>query len=308
MGPWSRVTSQLEANLDRFLKNWGPITWRDEVSAMKDESDPRLGRLFWALAGVEDDSRHMRVKLHWSGADRSTVIQDFNVVWLAEEAEHSRAFMAMASRLGFNVDLPSHATLHRDRRAVIAAGALRAGSVYKAGMLAAYLCLGTLQEHVALSAYNAIARDPRTPQVIEPVLKRIAAQEGRHMRFYRQGAIAVFESFPETKAFVRAVSRRTWRPPGVDLLGKRAWADVFLPVLDSETGAMIRNVDHIASELLGEPMRLMERFERGLRGNAARVVLPRQSNAPLEASESRQSPRSQMVQPRTAGLASPPRP
>jgi hypothetical protein len=297
MNSWEKVTLGLEKNFDRFLRGWGPIDWREEVAAMNEEPIPRLGRLFWALAGIEDDSRQMRVKLHWSGADRSTVIQDFNVVWLAEEAEHSRAFLAIASKLGCSSPLPSHRTLHRDRRSVITAGTLRAGSLYRAGILAAYLTLGTLQEFVALSTYNAIGRDPRTPAAIKPVLRSIAGQEGRHMRFYRQGAITVFDSFPKAKPFVRAVARHSWRPPGVDLLGKKEWADMFIPVLQSRDGAAIFDVDRIASQLLGDRMALMKTFEGRLStlspGNASGtdrlmpLPAPREASATPKALQSR---------------------
>jgi hypothetical protein len=230
-GRTRNIELELQQNVESFARRWGPIEWRDDLRRVTIATpDISLGRIFWTLSSVEDEAAYMRAKIHWARADRLASIRDFNTMWLAEEAEHARALAAMACAYGYKGTRISHATFFRDRRSIAGAAAVRAGSVYEAGMLGSYLTLAAMQEHTALTTYNAVG-DLAIPAEMKQILRRISRQEGRHMRFYKYGALAVFDQYPMARSFARQLILRAWRPVGIDLLGLKRWKEIFFPVL-----------------------------------------------------------------------------
>lgn len=110
-----------------------------------------------------------------------------------------------------------------------------------------------------MTTYNAVA-NLRVPSQVSAVLKEMSRQEGRHMRFYKEGAMAVFRQYPGARSFVRAVVRKTWRPVGIDLLGLSQWKEVIAPIISLDFPARFTQVDEIAERILGAPMPVMAAF------------------------------------------------
>lgn len=232
-----RSTDELEeclnANLEHFLRDWGPVKWAAQAASIPSTEIPELAHLLHGLSGIEDDSFYMQKKLRHSGAARLQAVKHFNSVWLVEEAEHARALAALSVRFGGAgaVEREQHSTFSRDPRSILAVPALSAARLYPRGILAAYMTLGVLVEFIAIQTYNAIPRlYPYEP--MKDVLSQMARQESRHLRFYRRGAVAILENDPKAQAFVRYVVNRYWRPPGVDLFGREEWLNIFGPVLN----------------------------------------------------------------------------
>src|SRR5689334_12968966 len=94
------VDDALDRLLSQYLKNWGPVSWRDELNEFHPCPDISLGRALLALSAIETDSRVIYRKLHIANLDRRRAIQSFNISWLAEEAEHGRALQCLAMKLG----------------------------------------------------------------------------------------------------------------------------------------------------------------------------------------------------------------
>jgi hypothetical protein len=119
--------------------------------------------------------------------------------------------------------------------------------------------------------YNAIAKLD-LPVEMTGILKEISRQEGRHMRFYKNGALAVFEQYPSARPFVRAVIRRTWRPVGIDLLGFERWREVVAPIV-ARPGVLARfiQLDDVAGGILDSHVGVMASFleRRGIASIAA---------------------------------------
>lgn len=244
----------LDENLQVFLEHWGPIDWRSRIKAVPGSDNPLLARMLGALSGIEDDAFYMQTKLRYSGAARLDPVKQFNAVWLVEEADHGRALAALAEKYSGSreVALRQHATLHRDRWAIIAIPIMTAFRPYARGMLAGYLTIGMLVEYVAITTYTALAQ-MMDDHIAKDILLQMSRQEGRHMRFYRKGAIAVMQDSPMTQAFVRHLLERVWRPPGVELYGYSRWVEIFTPLL--QDGAVRRRylrMDDIYAELPGQ--------------------------------------------------------
>jgi hypothetical protein len=239
----------LDDVLDQYLIHWGPVSWRQELSVVALPPNVQLGRIVLALSAIETDSRQVYRKLHIANLDRRRAIQEFNISWLAEEVEHGRALRCLAEKLGVT-DLPPKRSSRKSMRAAIAWPALAASRVFGAPMEAAYLSMGVIQEHIALTTYRKVAELIGHPQAAS-VLRAIAAQEGRHMRFYHCAA-QIFLDDPKCAFLVASLFRRFWRPPGVDLLGLRVWLTTFAPLLaDDDYRDRLLKVDEIMRTLPG---------------------------------------------------------
>lgn len=255
------VSLEIQHNVESFARRWGPVDWRSDLDRVKiSKPNHTLGRIFWTLSNVEDEASYMRAKVHWARADKLAPIREFNIMWLAEEAEHARALAAMSYSYGYSRSRLRHATLFRDKRSIAGAVAVRAGSVYEAGMLGSYLTLAAMQEHTALTTYNAVG-DLAIPAEMKLILRRISRQEGRHMRFYKHGALAVFEEYPMARRFARQLITRSWRPVGIDLLGLRRWKEIFFPVLyTAPVREKLVQVDSVLASIMGTRTPVMEEF------------------------------------------------
>jgi hypothetical protein len=227
----SKVDSVLADLLTRYLANWGPISWRHELNAARLRQNAHLGRAILSLSAIETDSRVIYRKLHIANLDRRQIVQEFNISWLAEEAEHGRALRYLAGLLGV-CDIPPGRQSRSSIRSAVAWPSLAMSRALGSAMEAAYLTLGAMQEYVALTTYRKLADlipDPHAALV----LRRIAAQEGRHMHFYR-GAAMVFLENPWHAYVASRILGRLWQPPGVDLLGIAVWLNAFGPLLADE--------------------------------------------------------------------------
>lgn len=243
-----------------FMRDAGLVQW--DLTGEVHDDDITLGRTLAALADIEADSRYMQVKLRQAGLLRRTPLRDFNSQWLCEEQEHSTVLRAMASLHGVQATGRRHDLAARDRRSVFAMVTLRIGRLAEDALAAAYLTLGMAQEHIAISTYTYLsAIAPSQNQ--SSILRNIARQEGRHMRFFRTGSeTMLMSSSPFVRVFVRSVLEQYWRPPGVDLLGREAWHVAFAPVLaDPRARSRLLGVDRTLSALPGlENLNLMETF------------------------------------------------
>lgn len=256
-----QVDAALAKLLNQYLANWGPISWRQELESARLAADADLGRAVWALSAIETDSRVIYRKLHIANLDRRKVIHEFNISWLAEEAEHGRALRFLASKLGITATPPDRSA-RASIRAALAWPSLATARFLGPALEATYLTLGAMQEFVALTTYRKIADLIGDPNAAS-VLRRIAAQEGRHMHFYRGGAL-LFLAVPWQAYVASQLIGRLWRPPGVDLLGITAWQSAFGPLLDQEDyRSRLLRLDDLLRQMPGfERSCLMQDFLR----------------------------------------------
>ena len=257
-----RYEATLVRALEAMVPRWGPVLWRPLLEDFRPSPDPHMAAMFSALADVEEVSFYMQVLIRRVGLTRLAPVREFNALWLAEESEHARAMTEVAQRYGAK-EHPRmrHTRSYRLLHSLSPSTWIAATGLLPQVTLALYLAMGTLQEYVALSTYRILADMIGDPPVAE-ILRRIAQQEGRHMRFYRTGAIAVLEDDPVARRAVRHVVHTSWRPPGVDLFGLEGWVHTFRPLL-SFPGAQARylRMDDLAADLPGlQGVRAAERF------------------------------------------------
>jgi hypothetical protein len=255
----SKIDSALTELLAQYLTSWGPISWRHELSSARLNENMIIGRAVLSLSAIETDSRVIYRKLHTANLDHRQIIREFNISWLAEEAEHGRALRCLAGRLGV-CDIPPDRRSRASLRSTIAWPSLTMARILGSALEATYLTLGAMQEYVALTTYRKLADligDPHAALV----LRRIAMQEGRHMHFYRGAALVLLED-PWHAYVASRLLGRLWRPPGVDLLGLAAWLDAFGPLLtDDDYRAQLLKLDPLVRRMPGfDGVELMKTF------------------------------------------------
>lgn len=247
--------------LDNYLTRWGPVFWR-HLTDLSVPSDATLGLMFKALSEIESDSVCVRRKLSATGADFTAELREFIIIWLAEEAEHGRAIDTVARKYGVTV-LPTATkrSNHRSIRTFFTWPALY-GARALPGVCAAYTALGAMQELVALKTYKKIAE--LTPAPVSDLLRDIARQEARHIKFYRGCAEVFLSESRKAQITTRRLLSRLWQPPGTDLLGRGNYEEIFAPVLtQADFQKELLKVDSMLDRLPGlAEMSIMERYLR----------------------------------------------
>lgn len=270
--------SEIESAIASFLKTWGPLDWHEDVKLPPASCAPYVGTTLHALATIETDSRVMFRKLQVAGLDRDLRMLDFTIAWLGEEAEHGRALRALGHLYGGELVVSSR----RDRRATmknaLAWPALAISRAIQPVMMAAYCVLGSMQEHTALTTYRYLAT------VLEGgagarTLRAMARQEGRHMRIYRVAAESFLTASAAARAYAPVLVETTWRPVGMDAIGKLAWRQAFGPLIsDSGFARRLSAIDSIVVSLPGFQSfpPVMDRF---LRVESNSLLAPGQTSA-----------------------------
>lgn len=214
-----------ERYLERYLGRSGVIEW-DRSSFGPVEADPAAVRAAWLLACIEADSTSQAAKVERAGFARATDVGTFLPHWYEEEQEHGRVLFAVAAAGG--IEPPSSARLSSgaDQRGQPPGwvGALL-GRV--PGADAAYLATAAAAEYVARCMYSWLAEAYAGSPVVSRLLRDLAAQEARHLGFYRAAAEARLVRSAPARQLAPSLFTRFWRPVGVDTLGWSIWFDAF---------------------------------------------------------------------------------
>jgi hypothetical protein len=243
-------TAELRTLVDQYAQDWGPVAWKGLKDSDFTVDDRPTGRMLYALALIEADSLTMRQRISTIGADRVQELLEFITIWLAEESEHSRALTYLAGMHGFTPEELATRTRTRDLRTLLTRPMLYAVRGLR-GICAAYCTLGAMQELVALTTYHHLATGSASTEIAS-VLKAIGRQESHHMRFYRRAAELFLQDTPAAQRNTRFLIQRLWQPPGLDLLGKGNYEDIFEPILtDREYATSLLSVDHVVQNLPG---------------------------------------------------------
>ncbi|MEU6852844.1 hypothetical protein ABZ901_23310 [Actinacidiphila alni] len=250
--------NQLQEVFDAYAISWGPVRWRSRCAEIGNSGNDTYASILYALAAIETDSAIMRRKVHAIRADRANALAQFNILWLAEEAEHGYALRAAAAALG-TPSLPSLARRNtRHLRALLTWPALYAGGMLVPHIEAAYCALGAMQEYIALTTYRRIGEKLGDP-ALDDLLKAIARQESHHMKFYR-GCALILLNEPGARRAVRLTISALWRPPGIDYFGLDPWLTLFGPLLrDPVYAERLARVDAVLGDMIEDrsvtPMR-----------------------------------------------------
>ncbi|HEY9392309.1 MAG TPA: acyl-ACP desaturase [Mycobacteriales bacterium] len=256
-------TESIESALRQYCRSWGPVRWRSDVEGIDVRPDPVLATALLLLAAIETDSRIIARKIRAGRVDADPYLHEFLIIWQAEESEHGRALHHLALRHGAVDPQPTRSRLGP---ADIVGVKAMAHSLPRS-LRSTYCTLGAIQEFVALKTYLAVARVAHDPGT-GTVLRKIAAQESRHMKFYLTAAHHLLDGHPLRQRVVRTLLSALWAPPGVDLLGERRFVRAFGFLLaDQAYVDQVVGVDAFLGRLPG--MGGMDLMRRWLQRNGA---------------------------------------
>lgn len=146
--------------------------------------------------------------------------------WYEEEQEHGRLLFAIARSSGIDVPAPARLSDAADQRGQLPV-ALQAALGRLPGADAAYLATAAAAEYTARCMYSWLAVEYAASPVVARLLRDLAAQEARHLAFYRAAAEVRLARSAAARRLAPQLFARFWRPVGVDTLGWSTWFDAF---------------------------------------------------------------------------------
>jgi len=211
--------------LERYLDRSGVIEW-DRSAFGPVSAAPAAARVAWLLACIEADSTSQAVKVARAGFSRAEDVGTFLPQWYEEEQEHGRVLFAIAEACGIEPPRSARLSTDADQRGQ-PPGWLGAVLGRVPGADAAYLATAAAAEYIARGMYSWLAEAYAGSPVVARLLRDLAAQEARHLGFYRAAAEARLVRSPLARRLAPMLFSRFWRPVGIDTLGWSTWFDAF---------------------------------------------------------------------------------
>lgn len=246
--------------LEKYKTRSAKVDW--SPAALADADIPiELRPAILAAAVVEGETRQEIIKAQQAGLMRHEDLRRFFELWIVQEEEHARV-------LRFVADQNSWWPLEGQRELSLRQRVRRRASpvgLYGSRLLAdatiAFLGVAAAAEYLTHTLYRAVAREV-PHRDLRRCLYRISAQESTHLEFFLAAATARSSSGPIQAACVRQALRMTWRPVGMDRLGKAAWNRTFEALIaETSVGADLARMDEVLDSVaIFEGLGLMDRF------------------------------------------------
>ena len=251
------TTLRLGELLRDFERRAGPIKWsqRDYAETLvRLELRPAIS----AAAFVEAATRRELRKAEIAGLHDVPHVSRFFEQWIVEEDEHARVFAFLSRDMQIHWGPENLRTSERVRGALAPLG-LQCSRLLP-NSVAMFLGVGAAAEYVTTTLYRRLASMSDAPE-LRLVLARIAAQEGRHFRFFL-GSSAALSQPTWDRQLVRSLLIHGWKPVGFDRLGADDWLKTFKPLLlDRTTRSELARMDRRLDEIpLFRGLSLMTRF------------------------------------------------
>ncbi len=236
--------------LERYLDRSGAIDWDPDRFGPIDV-DRTVANVVWSLACIETDSTSQASKIERAGFTRAPDVGSFLPHWYEEEQEHGRFLFAVARASG--IEPPGSARLSTDAdQAGQPPGPMLAVLGRIPGADVAYLVTAAAAEYTARFMYSWLGDEFAGTPVVARHFKDLAAQEARHLGFYRSAAEARLDRSRLARRFGPIILRRYWRPVGIDTLGWDRWFDTFGPmVTDPRFQHQLVGIDRLVTALPG---------------------------------------------------------
>ena len=237
-------------HLERYLERAGVVEC-DPRSFGPVTVGPAVARSVWLLACIETDSTSQVAKVEQAGFARAADVAAFLPHWHAEEQEHGRVLFAIARHSGFDPPVRARLRAAADQHGQPPDN-LRALLGRVPGADAAYLATAAAAEYTVRCTYSWLGRAYAGSPVIARLFKDLAAQEARHLAFYRAAARVRLARSATARYLAPRLFSRFWRPVGIDTLGWATWFDAFGDlVTDPDMQRQFLGLDRVVAALPG---------------------------------------------------------
>ncbi len=239
-------------DIDRYTANSKPVTWEDldldefERTPLSEESL----RVLRYMCDVEYHTVCYLRDLLTTPSHKEPEVGSFMTMWNREEFWHGEALAAVLGKHGVAVDFDELKATRlklgwKDRLDPIKQSLM--GGLVGHDFVAVHMAWGAANEWSANAAYLRMAKQENHP-VLGELLKRIAAQETKHVAFYASQARERLAKSKKAQVIARFALKKFWAPVGSTISAEEDVVFVMNRLFGGAEGRkLIRDVDsHIA--------------------------------------------------------------
>lgn len=243
-------------DIEKFARDSVRVGWEDlDLDVFRTEPLPQ--RSLRTLRYMCDVEYHTVCYLRDMLVTRSRREKDvgaFMTMWNREEFWHGEALSHVLSLHGITVSYDELKAKRvklgwKDRLAPIKQSLM--SNIVGKDFVAVHMIWGALNEWSAAAAYRRLGVLEGHPGLAE-LLRRIAAQESRHVAFYATQARARLAENPKAQKLARLALSSAWRPVGSGIADDGEVADVMTHLFAGKDGRKaIDAIDRSVSKLPG---------------------------------------------------------
>jgi hypothetical protein len=239
-------------DIDKYTANSAPVGWQDLDLDEFDRTPlpPESLRVLRYMCDVEYHTVCYMRDLLTTPSHKEPEVGAFMTMWNREEFWHGEALAAVLAKHGISVDFDELKANRlklgwKDRLDPIKQSLL--GGLVGHDFVAVHMSWGAANEWSANAAYLRLAKIEKHP-VLAELLKRIAAQETKHVAFYASQARDRLAASRKAQVITRFALSRFWAPVGSTISNDEEVAYVMGYLFAGAEGRkLVRGMDaHIA--------------------------------------------------------------
>jgi hypothetical protein len=239
-------------DIDKYTTNSKSVAWNDlDFDAFDtDPLPPHTLRTLRYMADVEYHTVCYLRDLLTTPSHKEPEIGAFMTMWNREEFWHGEALATVLGKHGITLDFDELKATRvklgwKDRLDPIKQSLF--GGLVGHDFVAVHMAWGAVNEWSANAAYLRLAKQQNHP-VLGELLKRIAAQETKHVAFYASQARQRLEGSKKAQVIARFALKKFWRPVGSGISPDSEVEHVMRQMFSGPEGRkLIQDVDsHIA--------------------------------------------------------------
>ncbi len=243
-------------DIDKYTTNSTNVSWNDLDFDMFDEQplDATTLRTVRYMADVEYHTVCYLRDLLTTPSHKEPDVGAFMTMWNREEFWHGEALAAVLGKHGIALDFDELKANRvrlgwKDRLDPIKQSLL--GGLVGRDFVAVHMAWGAVNEWSANAAYLRLAKQQDHP-VLGELLKRIGAQETRHVAFYASQARERLAASKKAQVIARFALNKFWRPVGSGIAPESEVEHVMRQIFSGLEGRkLIRDIDSHVAKLPG---------------------------------------------------------
>lgn len=239
-------------DIDKYTANSEPVTWTDlDLESFETNPlPPESLRVLRYMCDVEYHTVCYLRDLLTTPSHKEPEVGSFMTMWNREEFWHGEALAAVLGKHGIAVDFDELKATRiklgwKDRLDPIKQSLL--GGLVGNDFVGVHMAWGAANEWSANAAYLRMARQENHP-VLAELLKRIAAQETKHVAFYASQARDRLAKSKKAQVIARFALNKFWAPVGSGISSDAEVTHVMGHLFGGTEGRkLVRDIDsHIA--------------------------------------------------------------
>jgi hypothetical protein len=265
-----RRSTTMAFDIDKYAATSTNVNWSDlDLERFREHPlSAQSLRTLRYMADVEYHTVCYTRDLLTTPSHKEDDTRTFMTMWNREEFWHGEALAEVLKMHDIVVDYDATRAARlkvgwRDKLDPIKQGAI--GQIIGSDFVAVHMSWGAANELSAIHAYNRMAALEEDP-TLAALLKRIAAQEARHVAFYTSQARERLAKSKKAQVITRFVLKNAWSPVGSSIKEKGEVIDAMSHLMSGEQGRKAaKKIDSAISALPGlSGLRIMNHALDGL--------------------------------------------